>query len=402
MAGSGGAGGRELDRLVVELQATVADRLLPTLVARRDGRGGFALHRLGARVRQRRVKSLVSQARAVWTLSLATRRGLGAYLDAADHGAAFLRERLRDPRHGGYVWLASRSGRPVSSEKLLYGQVFAILALVERHRAGGCRGCLEDALDCFALVDRHLHDREHGGWLEHAGADWSPTAEIGAPARLRVPGQKSADTHLHVVEALTELYEVSGESVVRDRLDEALDVCATRFFAGGGDPPVGACARDWTPVPTTGSARPSLGLDVQAAWLMLRAEQVLGRPQDRAACDRLVDRALDLGFDRANGGLTSWHRPSAETNRVFWMQAELVSALAYTLAAGPRDPEREAALALQLRWILSRQIDRDTGVWREIVARDAPLRPAGPLHHWKAGYHETRAAVLAGGLVTQA
>ncbi len=71
-----------------------------------------------------------------------------------------------DARHGGFFWRVGDPGQVKSSEKWLYGQSFALYALVEYYRAGERPEVLADAIALFQLVQERMVDRRHGGWLE--------------------------------------------------------------------------------------------------------------------------------------------------------------------------------------------------------------------------------------------
>ena len=52
----------------------------------------------------------------------------------------------------------------------------------------------------------------------------------GPEAIVEVGGMKSANTHLHLMEALTELYDATHDPEVRKSLEEAVRINATYFY----------------------------------------------------------------------------------------------------------------------------------------------------------------------------
>ena len=89
-------------------------------------------------------KRVVTRARMVWSFAPAHRDGIRDperyYLVAAAQGYRFLIEHFRDPVHGGYYWLTDRAGAPDDDRKFLYGQTFAIYALVGYYPDLACQG----------------------------------------------------------------------------------------------------------------------------------------------------------------------------------------------------------------------------------------------------------------------
>ncbi len=378
-------------------------------VAPDEACGGYLLagdiHRSGvramARARLRRpqlppadTKLLVTHARLVWLFSHAHRAGMassGEYLAAATRGYDFLGEHFHDVAHGGYRWSTDRRGVPANATKNLYGQSFAIYALVEYAAARGAEVALHDALDVYRIVDDQLHDDVHGGWRDHGDVDWSPMAEGDPRFGFNVIGRKSGDAHLHWMEALTELYAATGDGAVRRSLVEALDVLARYPFP---EDPAQACAYffpDFTP--DRAIANPSLhGHNVEYAWLLLRAEHALGREPPWSRFDRYLDHTVRHGFDGDRGGFYTTDRTSAafNTNKVWWVQAEAVAALTDGLVHR-EDGARAVALARTLDFVERHQLDPADGVWRSEVSDTGARRDARKSHAWKAGYHEVRA-----------
>ncbi|MGD1149197.1 MAG: AGE family epimerase/isomerase [Thermoanaerobaculaceae bacterium] len=341
-------------------------------------------------------KHLVGQARVIIALAIGHRLGFdpsGEGLAAALAGAAFVRDRLWDGVHGGFAWCADRRGRVIRPEKLLYGQAFAVLALTELGRAAGRTDLLDAALGLFRLVHDRLHDRDHGGWYEHASADFRPlfSDEGGGPGTIDRPGCKSANTHLHFLEALGELLAATGDDGVRAALEEAIAACA-RFFPPDPAASRALAAADWTPIEQGGRHR--LGHLLEHAWLLIRAHEALGRPAPGAALLAAVDNAL-LDFDRDRGGFVSGKTGGSGAGggeKESWVQAEGLVALTAAVRLGAHPPHLEALAGL-VAWILAHQRGSD-GVW--VAATDPAGRVTNPTRagSWKAGYHEVRGAAL--------
>ncbi|MGH9049300.1 MAG: AGE family epimerase/isomerase [Acidimicrobiia bacterium] len=344
-------------------------------------------------------KQLVAQSRLVWLFSHAHRKGLGqrglGYLAAAATGYRFLLDHFFDPDHGGFVWMTDRTGRPVNDAKIFYGQAFVVYAFVEYARAGGDRGALQHALDLHRVVDERLHDPEHGGWFEHAQAQWQPLHPDDPRAAVEAVGLKSANAHLHWLEALTELYDATGDEHVRRSLAEARLVNQRHFYPAL---PGRSCQHrlpDWSVVPGSPAATLSYGHQVQFAWMLIRADRVLGLDPSWEVFYAHLDHALRYGYDHRRGGAYRFgfdDQPATGTDKLWWVQAEMMVALTDALIH-QWDHRYADALVQTLRFVERHQTDRADGVWLELVTasgRRRVPRKAGP---WKVGYHEVRALV---------
>jgi len=223
------------------------------------------------------------------------------------------------------------------------------------------------------LLER-AHDDTHGGWLEHFRRSWRPIRRPGRHIEVEVGGLKSANTHLHVMEALSQLYEETGEQAVGASLAETVGVSTAHFYPE--DPSAASQHRtpDWRRAGRPGVSR---GHNVEFAWLLLAAEKALGREPSWSRFDTYLGHAL----------------AAPQTDRVWWVEAETLAALTIAVSNRPQ-PRYVEALESLLEFLLAYQIDPVDGIWQHTVAADGrPVNPA-KVGTWKDAYHELRASVL--------
>jgi len=338
-------------------------------------------------------RGAVLTSRILWAYSAAFARYRDpAYLAMADFAYGDLQSHFRDPEHGGYWWSIAAGGAVLVDRKQVLGQAFAIYALAEYHAATGRREPLDAATATYRLIEEHAAAR-HGGYVDAVGRAWEPTPE----GRLSGPDldtPKSQDSHLHVVEAYTRLLTVWPDPALRSALAKAVDVMTTRIF----NPSTGHLgqyfAEDWTPR----SDRISYGHDIEAAWLLMRAAEVLKDPglvaRMKPLALKIADATLAEGVD-ADGGVFNQGGPLGltDTNKEWWPQAEAVIGFldAYRLSHSER--YLEAALRTW-DFIELRLIDSRRGEWFRGVTRDGHVL-GGELKvsFWKCPYHNGRAGL---------
>ena len=354
-------------------------------------------------------KMIVTQARMVWGFAHAHRNGIRDpgrdYLAAAAQGYRFLIEKFRDPEHGGYYWLTDRAGNPLDDGKFLYGQAFVIYALVEYYRASGERAALDQAVDLYRTVHARAYDQRNGGWWEQAHADWEPLA-AGEPSTIGIAGLKSDNAHLHWLEALIELFEVTRPRPIRTSfgaplrlakvLREALRINRTYFYPRRPARSTRYRAADWRRIAEPHAEQISYGHLVEFAWLMVRAERALGRRPSWGHFRALVDHALEHGYDHQRGGvydLGIGAEPAFDTDKIWWVQAEMLAALTVGLRRRS-DPDHTRALEQLLSFLRAHQIDPQDGIWLDTLAADGTPLLTGKAHQWKAAYHDLRALLM--------
>jgi cellobiose epimerase len=344
-------------------------------------------------------KQLVSQARMVWGFSQAHRKGFSTdqrnYLQAASQGYRFLLDHFLDTEQGGYFWKTDLTGQVTNSRKIVYGQSFVIYALVEYHRASGDPAALRRALDLYQVLQQRAHDTKNQGWVEHFERDWTPLPPRDPAAEVEVAGFKSANTHLHLMEALAELCEDSRSREVRVSLEEAVQINRTYFYPRDPGRSAFHCQPNWSPVTDPRSAGLSYGHNVEFAWLLIRAEQVLKQRPSWAHFDAHVNHALKYGYDHERGGsyyLGQDNQPATNTDKIWWVQSELMAALTDGLRH-KKNPAYVTALEKLVSFVNTYQADPRDGIWLDTVTADGRPKNTGKAHSWKANYHDVRALV---------
>lgn len=342
-------------------------------------------------------RTLVTQSRMVWFFARTARAGYGGkeLLDAADHGYRYLREKMWDPKHGGFYWEVDARGKPVREVKHLYGQSFALYALSEYALASKRKDVLAFAVSFFDLLEKKAHDKVHGGYLETFERDWSPTPE-GAETPMRPAGLKLMNTHLHLMEAMTTFQQASRVPAAGERLRELIDIQSNSVVRKD----LGGCtdkyARDWTPQLEGDYGRVSYGHDIENVWLLMEARNAAG-VSNYPLLDlyrTLWSYSLEYGYDAQKGYFfdSGFPRKSADRrNSYWWVQAEaLVSAL--RMFEMTREPQYLRLFEQIWEFTKRAHIDGANGEWHEVVTPEGEVR-GSKAHGWKAAYHNGRAMI---------
>lgn len=337
-------------------------------------------------------RDVVFQSRMTWACATACEMGGTQdqeFARYAAHGVRALVDRLQNPSTGAIYW---REGQ--TEEIHAYGVSFAIYALAAAARALGSTEARDSAIAAFGWLENHHYDRKYGGYFEATTAAGMVIIDsdrerddLGTPY-----GQKSQNTHLHLLEAFTELYREWPDPQLKIRLTELLDLLMGALYVAPGWL-YQFTMPDWTPVPLP-DGDVSFGHDVEAAHLMLDAADALARRDDPRVMTHarsLVDYALEYGFKdgllyAAPADQSSTEDPASKN---WWAQAESLLALA-TLWNRTGESRYAEAFQVQWEWIRDHQIDPVHRGWFEDSAE--PDRAKG--HRWKAAYHDGRAMMF--------
>jgi mannose/cellobiose epimerase-like protein (N-acyl-D-glucosamine 2-epimerase family) len=358
-------------------------------------------------------KSLIAQARTVYTMASAHRAGYGdgQCAEYAKHGVDFMIDKMWDSEHGGFFWTVDRQGNVAIDKKILYGLSFAMYALSEYTLATQDPRGADYAIRVFDLVKKHAADTQHGGYWEMFERNWD----------LCGPGagggdRKTLDTHMHLMEAFTNLYECTGQSLHRRTLLETIELLRERILHPKYATGIPQFWGDWTVAPqikfdivwgwdrfTEGGAKSnaedntSAGHNVEFAWLLAHATDILNMGWDeyQGIMRKALDHGRLNGIDPDYGGVYV-EGPHAggvhDMEKEFWQQAEvMIGMLEACLRFGP-DPYWGAYENVH-RFVFDKGIHHATGEWWPLLTREGEPIWTHMSHSWKVNYHTVRCMV---------
>jgi len=376
-------------------------------------------------------KGAVLNARILWTFSAAARVLHNTpYRILAARAYDYLVQRFIDREQGGVYWSLNADGTPLDTKKQTYAIAFAIYGLAEYYRATQDSEALNAAIRLFEDLETHAFhvsplegESEGVGYLEALTRDWQPIADM----RLSEKDENATftmNTHLHVLEAYTNLYRVL-KNVQRDdvrctmynvqgtkerverQLRTLIDIFVTRIF----DPSTGHLLlffdENWHPLSSslslaseglrpigcpvdihrTSRGEVSPGHDIEAAWLLHEALEVLGD-------EVLLNQTLPVIHSLAQAA-----EEGIMEEKEWWCFAEAVVGYLdqWKLYQGEKPIESNINLELAetaFLYIQNCLIDRENGEWFWSVLPDGtPDRTHDKAGFWKCPYHNSRMCI---------
>jgi mannose/cellobiose epimerase-like protein (N-acyl-D-glucosamine 2-epimerase family) len=326
------------------------------------------------------------------------------YVPIARHGLDFLNNVLWDKQDGGFFWGLGDDGKINSyytDGKELYGISFGIYGAAAEYQATHDPKALELAQKAFRWTDEHAHDAKNGGYFEWLTRDGKvvpgdPDSVVlqGVPLAQFPIGYKSMNTHIHLLESFSQLYEVWKDPTLRQRLEELLAITRDKICVQPGAMNL-YFTDDWRAYPD----HDSYGHDVETAYLMLEAEDVLGNghdPRTEHMAKMLVDHALAHGWDENLGGFFregTTFGPPEDRLKEWWVEFEGLNSLLLMHEKYDTNNDDRYFKAFQRQWQFIKNYQADSeyhGIY-ELVAPDG--KPAFPAKGriWKGAYHDGRA-----------
>ncbi|HPX26248.1 MAG TPA: AGE family epimerase/isomerase [Treponemataceae bacterium] len=384
--------------------------ILPYWNSLKDSTGGFygfVDHNLT--VNKKADKGVILNSRILWFYSnvyLST--GDESSLAYADHAYDFLINSCLDKENGGLFWMINSDGTVKDTVKNAYNQAFGIYALSSYYRASGNKDALNVAYSLFECIESYCADEY--GYLEAFDKTWKNAVES-AICDQGVVADKTMNTLLHVLEAYTELLYSDAHPSVARKLLRILNICKDKMY----NPELKRLEVFFDRKMETLSDIHSYGHDIEAAWLLDRACEVLEanshilsydenkelyssakiiREMDSIISQQILNIAFKDGAlnNEARGEKTG--NPHIDTDRIWWVQAETVVGFYNEYEKSGSKIFLEASEAVY-DYIEKYVVDkRKGGEWFWYVDnKGIPKTDHGITEPWKCPYHNGRMCI---------
>lgn len=378
------------EQFLQETAEVLKDNILDFWLGLADPRGGFCGEVTSSgEVLPDAPRGIILYSRIIWTFSAAYRKLRHPdYLAAAGQARDWLLAHFFDPENSGVYWSVTADGKPLETKKQLYAQGFAIYGLSELYKATRDAMTLEAAIDLFRTVEEHFADHEHGGYVEALSREFKPLEDMSLSAH-DINADKTMNSHLHLMEAYANLYQVWADPSLKSALEQLIDLTCSRIMGPDGHLQL-YFRRDWSVLPGC----ISYGHDIETSWLLLECAYAT---HDFSVVNRVKPFAAALGKAGNEGlmpdGSMRYERLTDGTfddSRQWWVQAETVVGNLWLWKFHNDTAAADRAVACW-NYIRDHLVDREKGEWYWAVLPDGSPDLASPkAGFWKCPYHNSR------------
>ena len=334
-------------------------------------------------------KGGILNARILWAFSSAYRVLKDTvYLKMANRAWNYIHNYFFDTTYGGTYLSVNYKGEPLDTRKQIYSQAFFIYALSEYYRVTGDEQALNKAKELFELIEKYACDSVYNGYFEVYSRDWDRIHDKLISEKSNAD-QKGMNTHLHLLEAYTNLYRVWPDLKLEGRLRNLIRLFQNRLINQQTFHLNYFMNEKWEIT----SDIDSYGHDIEVSWLLDEAASMLKDSILIADIETLSIKIADAACERLqNDGSFVYEKDKVtgitETKREWWVQAEAVTGLinAYELTS---DVSYLLKAVNVWKYIDKHMVDHTNGEWYfDVDEKGNPSGDkAGP---WKCPYHNSR------------
>ena len=342
-------------------------------------------------------KGVILNTRILWTFShayqvLTDSPQREQYRMMAVRAFHYITENFIDAENGGLYWMVNFQGKPVYTRKNVYAQAFGIYAFTEYFRATGDKNALNYAIELFQLLEKYSYDQQEGGYLEAFDRDWTLLEDLRLSDK-DANERKTMNTHLHVLEAYTNLYTCWKNTQLGNQLKKLILIFLDKILNKDNHLQL-FFDEHWN----VKSSKISFGHDIEASWLLQEAAEVVG---DAILVKRTKDASVKIVQAVENdGGLTEQGAlineiesdGSRDTDIHWWPQAE---ALVGFVNAWEITRDESYLIKADRLWAFIKAYVVDAeGEWHwKLNERNKVIRMEDKAGPWKCPYHNGRACM---------
>lgn len=377
----------QMEEMTREVSCHLKEVIIPFWVKLKDEKlgGYYGFMDQDLQVNKEAVKGCILNSRILWFFSNAyTLLGGEELKSCASHAYQFLKQAFWDRTNGGVYWAVDCKGQPADETKHTYNIAFAIYGLSSYYEASKDQEALLLAMELFHTIETKCKD--DFGYREAFDRQFR---EIGNEklSENGVLAKKTYNTLLHVLEAYTELYRVSGEAEVKCSIKWILDLFAHKVY----HPSKHRLEVFFDREMNTLADLHSLGHDIESAWLIGRGVEVIGGEGYREKMYPITKDLVQEVYRHLSEGGGLSEGDGEKRSYVWWVQAETVVGFWDGWEMNDQKNEYWDAAYRTWKFILNYLWDRrEGGEWHSEVWEDGSSIGKPEVEPWKCPYHNGR------------
>jgi mannobiose 2-epimerase len=337
------------------------------------------------------IKGGVLNARILWTFSSACMAtGNSIYKEIADNAFEYMKKHQIDHVNGGTYWSLDSSGNKLDGRKQIYGLAFAIYGFSEYYKISKNSEALDLAKKLYFEIEKHSFDHKSNGYFEAFAEDWSELSDMRLSDK-DLNATKTMNTHLHILEAYTNLYAIFPDMQLADKIENILEIFDKKII----DSTLGQLNLFFDNGWKSLSQRYSFGHDIEASWLLLDAALAI---QKNEITEKWKNKAIQISeiiLKNINPDGSLYHEIDLENmhidkHREWWVSAEAMVGFLNAYQLSNENKYLDAVFGL---WDFIKKHIKDTqnGEWHWGVLDNYSKMEEDKIGFWKCPYHNYRA-----------
>ena len=334
-------------------------------------------------------KGCILNSRILWFFSTAYKYLKDeSLLEDAGQAYSIMKNSFYDRENGGLYWSVTFDGKPRDTAKHTYNMAFGIYGLGAYYEVTKDESALKLATELYNVIEEKCTDEY--GYNDSFDINFRE-AENEKLSENGVEAKKTMNTLLHIMEAYTQLYKVSGNKEVYDSLIKILNIMYDKIYNKEKKRLEVFFDREMNTIADIHS----FGHDIEAAWLTDECCDALGDFPDKEKI-LLMDKTIgENAYEKGFAGEFLYKESEKgilNKSIEWWQQAETVNGLIDLYKRFGKNEKYLESAEKTLEFIDNYFVDKREGSeWFWELDGDFKPVPDKPVaDFWKCPYHNSR------------
>lgn len=339
-------------------------------------------------------KGAVLHCRILWAFSEAFKIDPDPeYLKMATIAFDYISAHFVDKKEGGVYWTVNANGQPLDTKKQIYAIAFAIYGCSVYFEACKNNAAKKLAINLYETIEKYSYDKEFDGYMEAFEKDWKPIADLRL-SHKDANEKKTANTHLHVLEAYSSLCSIWPDMHLKLQLQNLIGNFLHHIIDASTGHLILFFDEQWN----SRSTLVSYGHDIEAAWLLMAAAATAGDKLLEQKVKNIVVNVAIASTEGLNpdGSLGYEYEPANNhliNEKHWWVQAEAMVGFFNHWQLTGEDSYLEKSYQ---SWLFTAEFIKDKTFGEWLWGRNADgsiMIGEDKVGIWKCPYHNARACI---------
>ncbi len=297
-----------------------------------------------------------------------------------------------DNINGGVYWSIDKNGEKVDGRKQIYALSFAMYGLTAYYKITKNIDAKNKAIELFEIIEKYGFDTNNGGYFEAFSETWEALEDVRLSKKDR-NDPKTMNTHLHIIEAYSSLYEIWQSENLKSKIIGLLDVFDNQIIDSKTQHLGLFFDNEWNKK----SESYSYGHDIEASWLLYKSAEIINETSIINAWKLKALGIADAALEGMNedGSLNHEFDPVSnelDSHREWWVSAEAMVGYFNTYQLSSKAEYLQYVFSF---WEFTKKyiIDKNNGEWFWGINSDYSTMEEDKIGFWKCPYHNTRACI---------